>query len=738
MGEQSSSMIQDLHPRRLLPVLTAGLVVGLLEIALATSFAALIFAGELSSYVPQGIGLALMGTILASILLALFSSLPGTVGGSQDVPAALMAVVVAAIVAVMPAGASSQEKFLTAVAAITLTTLLAALFFFGLGVFKLGALVRFLPYPVIGGFLAGTGWLLVTGAFHTMVDVPQETTLFSLIMQPEKLIYWLPGLILAVVMLLLLHRSDHFLLMPGLVLGGTLLFYLLAWLSGTSLAELGAQGFLLGPFPTESLWQPLTPVALAQVNYSVIVSQAASLATIFLVSSVALLLNVSGLELATKQDLKLNRELSAAGLANLASGIVSGLINFQQLSLSALNFKSKANSRLVGLIAAGLCAAVLLFGAAVFSLVPIVVISALLLYLGLSFLYEWLVEGWFRMPKIDYLIVVLILLVTATIGFLEAVTLGFLVAVLLFVVGYSRIDVVRQEWTEITYHSRVTRSHQQRQILQQEEEQVLILELQGFIFFGTADNLLKRIRWRIEDPERPQPRFVLLDFRRVTGLDSTATLSFTRMQHLAESKTFILIYAGTSAQVRRQLAHGVAGGEQDMVQFFSSLEQGIESCENQILQQAGLDAMDHSPSLSAQLAEILPDAEDLSELLPYFEEIKVDAGYCLIRQGDTPQDLFFVQDGQVTAMIGLEKGEPVRLETMGSGVVGEIGFYLGNERTASVVADVPTTLYRLSRDSLQQMEKETPQAATTLHRLLAHLLSERVTHLVKTVGALER
>jgi SulP family sulfate permease len=728
---------QGFHPRRLLPSLTAGLIVGLMEIALATSFAALIFAGELSSYVPQGIGLALMGTILAGILLALFTSLPGTVGGNQDIPAALMAVVVAAIVAVMPTDASSQEKFLTAVAAITLTTLLAALFFFGLGLFKLGALVRFLPYPVVGGFLAGTGWLLVTGAFHTMIDTPQDTTLFSLLMQPEKLIYWLPGLILAVIMLLLLRHSDHFLLMPGLVLGGTLLFYLLAWFSGTSLAELGAQGFLLGPFPKESLWQPLTPSDLAQVDYSVIASQAATLVPILLVSSVALLLNVSGLELATRQDLKLNRELRAAGLANLASGLVSGLINFQQLSLSALNFKGKANSRLVGLIGAGLCAVVLLFGAAAFSFVPIVVVSGLLLYLGLSFLYEWLVEGWFRMPKIDYFIVVLILLVTATIGFLEAVALGFLVAVLLFVVGYSRIDVVRHEWTEATYHSRVTRSQQQRQILQQEEEQMLILELQGFIFFGTADNLLKRIRRRIEDPELPQPRFVLLDFRRVTGLDSTATLSFSRMQHLAESKRFTLIYAGASAQVRRQLVHGAAGGEQDLVRFSASLEQGVESCENQILQQAGLDGMDHAASLSAQLLEILPDAEYLAETLPYFEELKVDAGTCLIRQGHPPQDLYFVQDGQVTAVIGLEEGDPVRLETMSSGVVGEIGFYLGSERTASVVADVPTTLYRLSRDSLQQMEKENPQAAATLHRLIAHLLSERVAHLVKTVGALE-
>jgi len=69
---------------------------------------------------PKVLVLALMGTILSSILLALFTSFPGTVGDNQDVPAAFMAVVIAAIVTAMPVGGTSQETFLTAVAAIAL------------------------------------------------------------------------------------------------------------------------------------------------------------------------------------------------------------------------------------------------------------------------------------------------------------------------------------------------------------------------------------------------------------------------------------------------------------------------------------------------------------------------------------------------------------------------------------------------------------------------------------------
>ena len=724
--------------RRLIPILVTGLVVGLIEVALTTSFATLIFTGELSSFVPRFIGLALMAHVLSGILLALFSSLPGVIGAPQDVPAVFMAVIVAAIVAVMPAGATGEETFITAVVAIALTTLLTAVFMLLLGVFKLGALVRFLPYPVIGGFLAGTGWLLATGAFATMVDVPPGSTLLAVLMQPDSLIYWLPGLALALIILILLRRSNHVLLFPGLVLGGILLFYLVAWFSGTSLAELGEQGWLLGQFPAGGLWQPLSLADLDLVNWPAIAAQSASSISIFLVSAVSLLLAISGLELIAKRDMDINRELQTSGLANLASAAATGLISYQYLSLSTLSFKSGTNSRLIALIAVALCVMILFFGGALLSLGPVIIVSSLLLYLGLEFLYEWVIKSWARMPKIDYSIVIVILLVTAAVGFMEAVALGLIVAVVLFVVGYSRIDVVRHEMTETTYQSRLSRSQQQRRVIEQAGEQVLILELQGFIFFGTADNLLKRIKQRIEDPQQPSPRFVQLDFRRVTGLDSTALLSFNRMQQLAGSKGITILYAGASPQVQRQLAQGAAAEEQEEVRFATSAEQGVEWCENQILQEAGIDVEEKPPSLSEQLAEILPDAETVAEMLSYFEKMEVEAGYQLIRQGEPARDLFFIEDGQATVMLNVEEGAPVRLETMGGGVVGEIGFYLDYERTASVITDVPSTIYQLSRARMQQMEAENPQAAANMHRVIVHFLSERVAHLVKTVGALER
>jgi SulP family sulfate permease len=731
---------QEFHPQRLVPSLTGGLIVGLIEVALAISFAALIFAGDLLSHVSNGIGLALFGAIVGSIAVALFCSLPGTVGGNQDAPAAILAVISAAIVSTMPAGSSSQETFLTVVAAIALTTLLTGTFFLALGYLKLGGLVRFLPYPVVGGFLAGTGWLLVTGAISMMAEIPLSISGLPALLQPEMLVRWLPGLILAIVMLLISNRSDHYLGMPGMILGAIILFYAIVWLSGSSVSELSAEGWFLGPFPKESLWQPLNATDLANVNWSVIWGQAANAATILIVSVVALLLNASGLELTTEHDIELNRELRAAGVGNLVAGLGAGLVGYQQLSLSALNHKLGAFSRLAGLIAAGVCGLALLLGASVLSLFPTVVVGGLLLFLGLAFLYEWVYQTWFTFPKIDYFIILLILFVIAAVGFLEGVAVGIVAAIIMFVVNYSGVDVVKHELSGTTYQSRVTRSGRQRQILREQGDQLYLVQLQGFIFFGTANSLLEKVRQRVHQLELPPVRFVILDFRQVTGFDSTAMLSFAKIKQLAQSQDFTLVITHPSREIRRQLdTNGLVDEEGGVVRIFPDLDYGLEWYETEILLAAGAQPDEEHRTLKEQLEELLNSTVDVTSLLKYLERQRVDAGHHLMKQGDPPDDLYFIESGQVTARLELPGQDPIRLETMKGGrVVGEIGFYLGHTRTAAVVADEPSTVYRLTASALKEMEKNNPEAASLFHQIIVDLLAERVTHLINVVNALQR
>lgn len=736
----ASEITQDFVSARLLPGFTSGLVVGLIEVILAISFAALIFAGELSGYVSIGIGIALIGAIITGVAVALITSLPGTVAGNQDAPSAILAVMAAGIVVSMPDGVIGIETFATVVVAIALTTFLCGIFFLSLGYFNLGNLVRFLPYPVVGGFLAGTGWLLVSGSISMMTDLSINLSGLAALFQIENLLLWIPGLVFAITLLVILKRYDHSFLLPGLVFGAIILFYLVTYMAGFSIGELSDQGMLLGPFPEVNLLRTFPLSALAQVNWISILAQTVNIAIVLAISSISLLLNASGLELEAEGDMDLNRELRAAGTGNLFAGLFAGLPGFQQLSLSAMNQRLGAGTRLTGLFAAGVCLAALAAGTAFISLIPKFVIGGLLLYFGLTFLYEWVYETWFKLPKADYFVILLILVVIASVGFLEGIAIGILVAIIFFAVNYSRVDVIKHSLTAATFQSRIARPKLHKRILRRYGNQVLILELQGYIFFGTANQLLEQIRAHLNNYVENRLCFILLDFSGVTGIDSSVVLSFRKLNKMVQNNQAIIVLTGLSEKIETFLRKsGVLDLDEDSFHISSDLDYGVEWCEEKLLQSTGVLNRDKSKSIQAHLEEMIGDTEITARIMGYLEKDQLPAGTHFIHQGDSPGALYFLEDGMVTAQLEISGEEPRRLNTMSSeNMVGEIGFYLGSKRNASVITETPATLYRLTTEALSKMESQDPEAAALFHKYIAYAMAEKLSHLMSTLETLMR
>ncbi len=729
---------EELRPDRLVLALIGGLVVGVVVVIVAISFGALVFSGELADFTSRGIGFSLLAAAVLGAVVALGSSFRGMVATPQDSPAAIMALIAASIAAALPQAAPREQVFATVVAAVSLTSVLTGVFFFALGSFRLGGLVRFIPYPVIGGFLAGTGWLLVKGSFGVMADVPLGLAQLPVLLEWELARRWLPGVVLGLLLFVLLRRFTHALILPGLLLASVAAFYLLLLAGGTSIADARDQGFFLGPFPEGGLWQAPSPALLADVEWSLIAGQAGSLAAILIVGVVALLLNASGLELAVERDVDLDRELRLGGFANVLAGLGGGLQGFQTLSLSALGHKLCAESRLVGLVSAGMCAATLALGGSVLSYFPKPSLGGLLLFLGLVFLVEWVYDAWFKLPRGDYFVVLMILLVIGTVGYLESVGVGIVIAVVLFVVNYSRIDVVKHALSGGDHPSNVDRPRRHRRLLQAEGDRQLILELQGFLFFGTADNLFQQVRRRTADAALDALRFAVLDFRQVSGLDSSAVLSFVKLKQLAQSQDFTLVLANCSGEIRRQLEKGGLTDDGETIRSFPELDRAVEWCENQILLAGGADLDGDERPLQELLAEALPGLEP-ALMARYFERQEVEAGHYLMHQGDAPDDLYFVESGQVTVQMELEDGSAVRLLTIGAGtVVGEMELCMGQPRAASVITERPSVVYRLTAATLERMEEENSAVAAAFYKHISRLMAERLVINNRTLRALLR
>jgi SulP family sulfate permease len=257
-------------------------------------------------------------------------------------------------------------------------------------------------------------------------------------------------------------------------------------------------------------------------------------------------------------------------------------------------------------------------------------------------------------------------------------------------------------------------------------DRVEILRVSGFVFFGTARGLLERIRRRVEGGPLD---FLVLELRRVTGMDSSAVLTFRKVAQLAESKGFELVFCDVSQPVLRQLQRGGVVASEGVLRFESDLDRGLQRCEDVLLERA----LSVEPAAaSGEALDGLPPG-----LAKYLEHRSLPQGTVLIHQGEPPDDLFVLESGRLTVELTTPEGTRMRLRSMRPGVVvGEVALYTGVPRTADVVAESPSVVLRLTRASIQQMEATDPELAAALHEWLATTLAERLSDSLRAYDAL--
>lgn len=722
---------------------TAGLVVGMILTFFNVSLAALMFKGLLTPYLAEGITLVLSGTVVLVLVTAMMSSLPSAISVVQEVPVGILAFLATDIVHTMH-GYGGSQLYATVLGAIMVSTFFTAVLFWLLGRFRLGQLVRFIPYPVIGGFLSGTGWLLLTGAIQVMTGTPLGLAL----LEPLALVRWLPGLLFGLLLLVTLRRSTHFLTMPAFILGSITVFYALLALVGATPSTALATGWLLGPLPTGRFWEPAALFAIKDTEWHILFAHyGPSLAAIPLISALALLLNASALEISLARDADLDQELRAGGISNLLAMLVGSPAGFIAITETALGQRLGARRPWLGYVIAAFSAMTLLFGTAFLSYIPRMVVGGLLCFLGLAFLAEWLYDAWFRLSRIDNMLIWLITTAIGIVGFLAGVAIGTLVAVVLFVVHYSRVDAVRHFYSRTDYPSYVSRPQMHEQLLCDHGEQIAIAELQGYLFFGTAHRLFNQLRARLGDRGIAKIRFIILDFRLVTGIDSSVTLSFHRLtRNLTETDTQ-LILTHLSRPLQR-IWERDAGAPVDAAQvpIFGTLDHGLAWCEEQLLLTLGtqnlttdslsfLDMVRQALSLSGKA-----DAHtSLAPLLANLHRVSVASGQTIIRAGEALDGVFYVEEGEVVAQTITSDGHYITLRRMQRGAIfGEISFYTEKGASAEVVAYQPSTLYQLSRRAITELEYTSPTIALAVHRMIAGDLSRKLVQSTHALRILKR
>ena len=717
----------------IVPSIIAGVIGGIIKIVAAMAFSALIFTGTLAAYLPQGIGIVLFGFLLFAVISTFTASYPVNINTPQDIPIAIIALIATTVMANSGKDWDAETTFQFIFVTIALTSILVGIFFFILGTLKLGKLVRFIPYPVVGGFLAGTGWLIVKFAFIMTAGMGLSLDNVVSLFDQATLLKWFPGLIFGLIMLISSRYTKHYLLIPALIAIGITSFYAIMFFYGFSYTDLESNGYLLGPFPEGGLFQGLPLKYLSDFKWSIFLEQLPAIGTMMILNTISVLFNYSGLEIIIKKDLDLDQELKTTGIGNIIAGLGGAPPGHLSLGGTLLSISIGSKSKLTNIIIALLCALTLFFGSEVLSFFPRIILGGLLFNLGLSFLVDWLYSTWSRVPKTDYTIILLIFLVIGTVGFLEGVITGLLMSVVLFVVSYSKVEIIKHELTGKTFHSNVERSESLKKFIDDSGDQTLILPLQGFIFFGSANRLLERIKLHLQSQNEKILKYLVFDFKQVTGVDSSTINSFNKLRILAELNNFQVLFCNLTPQIISQFeAEGLFADSMDLFLKFDDLDHGMEWCEEQIISEITIG----SNKQKEEIDEIKLFEEKFADLLTYFESKDINQNTTLIEQGNDPEGLYFIKSGRVTVELRSSNNK-IRLKSMGTGtVVGEVSLYLKTQATASVISNTACETYFLSHENFEKLNKEDPERAAELHTYIVKLLSDRLAKSNATIQAL--
>jgi SulP family sulfate permease len=704
----------------------SGSLIALVNISVSVSVAALLFAQVDPRLMVPGIAILLMGTLVTGLGGTLFSGYQAAICSPRNGLVPVFAVMVTGIYASFGDQYSAAAE-VTIIAAIMVTTLIAGLFLLLLGRMKLGNLVRYIPYPVTGGFFAGIGYIFVEGGLT--VASGQEPGLGSYA-DPQFLQLITPAVILALCLVMGKMFRDNSLSVPAILLVSIVIFYAVLFIAGISSEQAAENGLL----PVIEAGGSLLPVFnfenLDQIRWVAISEQLGGIVVVALLCSMMLLLDVSGIEVIAKKDLNPDHELQVMGLTNVINSVLGGFPGVHDVSDTALVDKIGGKDRLTGFVYAALVAAAILAGASFMELVPTFILGGLLVYVGLEFLIDWVWKAKDDLPLSDYVVVLIILVVIIFSDILQGVTFGFFIAIILFVINYSQLSVIKIETNASDHASNVDRDLETRELLNKEGNRVLILILQGFIFFGTADKLISAIRSRIMDKEGTRFDFLVLDFHHVSQLDTSAIVTFTKLAQLSEQVGFhVMISSADESSIKQLVRHGFFTlGEQAWERHYKDqLDTAVDWCERRILADLKLSGEDRVLDLPDVLRRIAYVEQDVDLLTEYFVVENRRAGEYLFFAGDRGESLYFVGSGTVVVVMQSAGDQERILRKYKAGaVLGEMAIYTGDARTASVRIEEDAQLFRLDKEAMDEMSRRFPASTAALHTYIVRLLAERL------------
>lgn len=714
--------------RNLLGEFWGGLAAMLVALPSAIAFGVLVFSAVSPSMAGQGAFVGMVGAAVLGVVAPLAGRTPALISA----PCAPAAAILSGLAAELVSKGLPTEQVMAALAA---TALLAGFFQVLYGVLKGGQLIKYIPFPVVSGYLSGVSLIIVMGQLPKLLGLPKSVTLGQGLFEPA-LWQW-QGIVVGVVTIVVMLVAPRVTkVLPAAIFGlvAGILCYFGLGLFDAGLLSLEGNSLVIGRMPSGGLFFQMMKerfsfmMDITLADLELVFHSAAALSVLL---SVDTLKTCVILDTLTKNRHNANRELLGQGVANLCSFLSGGMAGAGTVGATVVNFSSGGRTIVSGVIEGSLVVLALVALSSLLAWVPIGALAGILLVVAFR-IFDWhsfnLLKH--KETRFDFVVIATVVIVAETIGLIPAAVTGIGLAIFLFIRDQIHVTVLRRKASLQEVSSKTHRDEQEKQLLKEYGYQAGVVDLHGNLFFGTTDHLFTQL-----EADLHKKKWLLFDMRRVESLDYTAAHLFTLMHDRLKEKGGKLLFSSlpssllTGHDLERYMTTVGLFNEQSGIGIFETRDQGLEWLEDRVLESAGWQSQSENCLCDLKDMELLRELDEatINSLRLSAREQAFKAGETIFTVGDQGDELFLIGSGTVCIQLPLMGGKYHHLATFSCGdYFGEMAFLDFQRRSADAVAKTDCQIYILSRKKFDWQVYDNAVLGVKVFARIAKALSFRL------------
>lgn len=693
----------------------------------AIAFGATIFASLGDSMAATGAMAGILGATALGLVAPAF-------GGSTRLITAPCAPA-AAVLTALAIGFSQQGIPTPALLLmLALIAFLAGGLQIGLGLAGIGRLIRFIPFPVVSGYLSGVGLIIIGSQIPKLLGTPGGTKLLDALLNPS-LWSWQSTVVGMVVIALMVFTPRMILAIPATILAllAGVVSYLLLALMDTTLLNLDHNPLLIGHLTSteggisDSLTRNLH--AFRELKLENIIQVFVPALTLAVLLSIDTLKTCLVIDAMTNTHHDSDRELVGQGLGNMAASLIGGIPGAGTMGASLVNVVSGGKTRLSGIMTGVFSLVAFLLLAPVIAWLPVATLAAILIVIGWRMIDRHSLKFFFtKETRLDFFVILSVILVAIFGNLIAASGVGVALSILLFIREQTNSSVVHNRIEGHALSARL--ANLQQKITSDTLNEVVIFELQGSLFFGTANQLQAAL-----EPETSTRKYVILSMRRVQSIDVTATHVLEQIKDRLEKNNAYLVFCDipkdlpSGLKMKRYLKETGVVLPTNKAFAFRQIDEALEWIEAKTLENTPL-TQGNDTALDLRQLPIFADCNDatLDALESSVTLQKVAAGKKVFKSGAPSNELLLLRTGIVKLTVPLHhKKESYHLATCHAGdIIDGMSFIESSHHSADALALVECEIYAMTRDQFATLASEHHYLGLAVYGHIARSLARRL------------